>query len=116
MGQVYIWDERSQSVRPREEVWAERAAGTFGKGGTIIKDIEPYRNVIDGEVIGGRKQHRDFLRARNMIEVGNDKISKNPPKRTEMPAALPDIKRAWDAVREGRAERSRFTPQQFDKF
>ena len=43
------------------------------RSGYIIKDIEPYQNVaIDGKVIGGRRQHRDMLRAHGCVEVGND--------------------------------------------
>jgi hypothetical protein len=43
------------------------------RSGYIIKDIEPYKNVaIDGKVIGGRRQHRDMLRAHGCVEVGND--------------------------------------------
>lgn len=42
----------------------------------IMKDIDPYKNVIDGSVIGGRKQHRDFLKARGLVEVGNEKVEK----------------------------------------
>lgn len=45
----------------------------------IIKDIEPYRNVgVDNGVIGGRRQHRDMLRAHNLVEVGNEKPRQHP--------------------------------------
>jgi hypothetical protein len=57
---------------------------------TIIKDIDPYKNVY-GEVIGGRKQHRDFLRGRNVVEVGNEKITKQYE---EPPGLKDDLKRA----------------------
>ena len=42
----------------------------------IIKDIEPYKNVVDGGVIGSRKQHKDFLRGRGLIEIGNEVVTK----------------------------------------
>ena len=49
----------------------------FGRGLQIVKDIEPFRNVaIDrNEIIGGRKQKRDMMRARNVIECGDVKAS-----------------------------------------
>jgi len=61
-----------------------------GKDPNIIQDLAPYKNVY-GEVIGGRKQHRDFLRARGVIEVGNEMVTK----RYEAPPDLSnDIRRA----------------------
>lgn len=112
MGQVFIWCERTLCVRPREEVWAERAQ--VGKSGQIIKDIEPYRSIIDGQVIGGRKQHRDMLKARNMAEVGNDLLSKQKAPERGPREVYGDVKRAWDAVTDGRAERPRMTRKQFE--
>lgn len=48
-------------------------------GPTIISDIEPYRAVAsdvacDGlrPVIGGRRQHREFLSRNGYVEVGNE--------------------------------------------
>jgi hypothetical protein len=41
-------------------------------GPQVVRDLEPYRSMIDGRVIDGRKRHRDHLRAHGCIEVGND--------------------------------------------
>ena len=57
----------------------------------IIKDIEPYKNVVDGKVIGGRKEHRDFLRSRGMVEIGNDVVTK---RHEEAPGLREDIRRS----------------------
>lgn len=65
----------------------------------IIRDIEPYRSVVTGEVIGGRRQHRDHLRAHDCIEVGNEKPKPRPP--PAMPDARRDVKAAIDMVRGG---------------
>ena len=45
----------------------------FRHGMQIIKDIEPFQNVaIDrNEIIGGRKQKRDMMRARGVVECGD---------------------------------------------
>lgn len=38
----------------------------------VMRDIEPYRSMITGERIQGRRQHRDHLKAHGCIEVGNE--------------------------------------------
>lgn len=67
------------------------------KGPSIIGDIEPYRAVASDvacggkrPVIGGRRQHREFLQRNGYVEVGN-----------ESPAPKPD----WTAPRREQAER-----------
>ena len=117
MGQVYIWDEETKSVLPREEVMERRARAQFGKGGTIIKDIEPYRNVIDGGVITSRKHHRDFLRARNMIEVGNETKHVRPkPFEPDAAGIRSAIKESHERLSSGeQAPRPRYTTYEWDK-
>lgn len=42
----------------------------------IIPDIEPYKAVtgdMAGKWITSRKQHRDFLKRNDLVEVGNEK-------------------------------------------
>jgi len=89
----WIWDKRQMKLVPRAEYRPY-------SGVTIIKDIEPYQAVfgkkvggkLEREVIGGRKQHNDALRARGVIEVGNEKITKQyeaaPGLRDDMRRAL----------------------------
>lgn len=60
----------------------------------IIPDLEPYRNVIDGKPISGRKQHRDFLRAHDCIEVGNERIKRPPPSNKPDMGIVNELKRA----------------------
>lgn len=38
----------------------------------VIGDIEPYRSMATGEIVGGRRQHREHLKANRLIEVGNE--------------------------------------------
>lgn len=77
---------------------------TIGGGSVqIIKDIEPYKPVatdVDGSrpVIGGRRQHREFLQRNGYREVGNDVPI--APKRAEYDLATgQDVKRAIDQLR-----------------
>ena len=44
---------------------------------TVLGEIQPYRSMITGEMIEGRKQHRDHLRAHGCVEVGNDAPTSN---------------------------------------
>jgi hypothetical protein len=57
-----------------ELVWAR--PGAFddqpAPGPQVVRDIAPYRSMIDGSVIDGRKRHRDHLRAHRCTEIGND--------------------------------------------
>lgn len=64
----------------------------------VMGDIDPYRAVaadVDGKrhVIGGRRQHREFLKRNNYTEVGNEYVT---PKRHELSRSerIADIKRA----------------------
>ena len=69
------------------------------RGLQIIKDIDPYKSVITGEVIGGRVQHREHLRIHDVIEVGNERPK--PRQAVPMPSAKDDVQAAAAMVREG---------------
>lgn len=45
----------------------------------VMADIQPYKSMIDGSMIGSRSVHRDHLRAHGCIEVGNEKMESKPP-------------------------------------
>ena len=40
----------------------------------VIRDIEPYKNMINGKMISSRSEHKELLRRHNCIEVGNEKM------------------------------------------
>jgi hypothetical protein len=69
-------------VRKRKAAPASAATGL-----QIISDIAPYRtaatDVATGQraVIGGRRQHREFLRRNGYVELGNDYV---PPRREDL--------------------------------
>jgi hypothetical protein len=67
------------------EPWPDACMGHYrrhkeNESGQIIKDIEPYKGVgIPGNpIIGGRKQHRDAMRAHGLVELGNEKVTRKP--------------------------------------
>ena len=41
----------------------------------VMRDIEPYQNMIDGKMISSRSAHRDLLKAHNCIEIGNETMT-----------------------------------------
>jgi len=55
-------------------------------GVVFVPDIQPYQNMLNGEWITGRRQHKEFLKQHNYIEVGNEKIMPKKPER------LPDVR------------------------
>lgn len=55
-----------------ELVWVRGDAEASQSGPQVIKDIEPYKSMITGETITGRRQHRDHLRAHGCVELGNE--------------------------------------------
>lgn len=38
----------------------------------VIADIAPYQSMQTGEMIGGRRQHREHLRQHGLVEIGNE--------------------------------------------
>lgn len=63
----------------------------------IIPDIAPYRSVATGEVIGGRRQHREHLKRHGLIEVGNERLK--PRKPVPLPPLAEDIRQAIHQVK-----------------
>lgn len=46
----------------------------------VIRDIDPYQNMIDGRMISSRSEHRELLRRHNCVEVGNETMKSEPVK------------------------------------
>jgi hypothetical protein len=44
----------------------------------LIKDIGEYVSPLDGQHITSRSQHRDHMRAHEVVEVGNDRLPRAP--------------------------------------
>lgn len=72
-----------------DQPWPAACYSHFGArpaaSGQIIKDIDPYKTVaadISGKRIrvGSRREHREFLKRNELMEVGND-MPKSAPQR-----------------------------------
>lgn len=90
--QSWVWDRATETLVPKEEFYARKHAGT-GSGPQIMRDISPYRNVIDGKEIGSRSTHREFLKRNNVVEVGNEKPKLAPRSLPPVPGLRQDIAR-----------------------
>ena len=118
-----ICDEKFPVGDPRKwhdsNDWPEECNGHFRPSGSkshqVMSDLKEYTSVITGERIGGRKQHRDHLKAHNMVEVGNEKIK--PPQYQAPKNLVQDLKRAWERCEAGEGvKRPRYTESSFGKF
>lgn len=71
-----IWDHRT-GKRYTEEEWLEvqrdrmRSRSKNIDFPMIMRDIEPYENVIDGKTISSRSEHREFLKRHGVEEAGD---------------------------------------------
>jgi hypothetical protein len=74
----------------------------FSAPTTVIGDIQPYLSMQTGEVIGGRRQHREHLKQHGLIEVGNERLPTRKPE--PMPDLVPDLRAAIREVRRGRRD------------
>jgi hypothetical protein len=52
----------------------------------VMGDINEYRSMATGEIIGGRRQHREHLRQHGLIEIGNEVRAAM----TKQPMRMPD--------------------------
>jgi hypothetical protein len=73
--ETYIYDRTLKKVVPKDENYFARADQR--RGAVIIRDIEPYKTVAadtNGKrvVVGGRRQHREFLNRNGYVEMGNE--------------------------------------------
>lgn len=90
------WTKRGHvKFTPAEQV-RKRAASI-----QVIKDIEPFQNVaVDrNQIIGGRRQKRDMMRAYNLVECGDLRQTpkESGPKydaKSHQRAVVQDLKRA----------------------
>jgi hypothetical protein len=82
MRQRYIQDPVTLKLVPAEEYHARENGGPF-----IVGDLQPYRSMVTGEMIEGRRQHREHLKTHNVVEVGNS-FDQSTPKPIYQPGRL----------------------------
>lgn len=84
MKQRYIQDPDTLRLVPAEEFYSSRSEVNAPM---VMPDLRPYKSMVTGEEIGGRRQHREHLKAHNVVEVGNS-FDKATPKPIAPPKGL----------------------------
>ena len=86
MKQSYVFDTERMELVPKDEYYARQAP--VNQAFMVMPDIQPYRSMINGEVINSRSVHRSHLKAHNCIEVGNETKYLTKPKPVTPPPGL----------------------------
>tara|TARA_R110000822_G_scaffold33633_5_gene95717 strand:+ start:1783 stop:2127 length:345 start_codon:yes stop_codon:yes gene_type:complete len=75
-----IYDSQGKLAewQDNELIWSKEAKSVPSKQVHVIRDIDPYKSMVTGEMISSRSQHRDHLRRHNCIEIGNEKMESKP--------------------------------------
>lgn len=71
----FIWDKEKGDFVPADEYVRPESAAPY-----ILGDIQPYKSMQTGEMIGGRRQHREHLKQHRLIEIGNEVKAHLAPK------------------------------------
>jgi hypothetical protein len=66
-GSFVYCKERGELV-PKEEYYSV----SVSNAPFVINDIQPYKNMVDGQMITSRSTHREFLKANRLVEIGTD--------------------------------------------
>lgn len=71
----YIQDPVTLELVPADQY--ERPQVTTA---AVWGDHQPYRSMATGEMISGRRQHREHLKQHRLIELGNEKPVQQAPR------------------------------------
>ena len=66
------WVQIDGKLVPRDE------AGSLQPMHYISADIGPYKSMVTGEMIEGRRQHREHLKRHNVVEAADIKPTPKP--------------------------------------
>lgn len=67
------WIQINGKLVPRDECTLEPEAMHF-----IAADIQPYKSMVTGEMIEGRRNHREHLKRHNVVEAADIKPVSKP--------------------------------------
>lgn len=63
--QTYIYDERLKKMVPKDEYYADPE----DTGPMIQPDIQPFKSIIDGEVISSRRDLRNHMKKHDVVHT-----------------------------------------------
>jgi len=58
----YIQDPKTHKLIPADEYYTEQVDSHY-----IMTDYQPYKSMVTGEMIDGRKAHREHLKRHNLV-------------------------------------------------
>ena len=58
----YIQDPKTHKLIPADEYYTQENASAY-----IMADYQPYKSMVTGEMIDGRKAHREHLKQHNLV-------------------------------------------------
>lgn len=89
----WVQDPETLELIPKDEYRPRQDAGFF-----VMGDIDPYQSMITGEIIQGRRQHREHLRQHGCIEVGNEKLTPKAPAQPRREEIRRDLSRIMSGM------------------
>jgi hypothetical protein len=75
----YVYDKEKGELVPKEEYYSANVSNAP----FVMNDIQPYKNMVDGQMITSRSTHREFLKANRLVEIGTETkahLTKQAPK------------------------------------
>jgi hypothetical protein len=70
MRSSWVWDDKLKKLVPKDEYYASRQSNDAGY--YVMGDIQPYQSMATGQMVEGRRQHREHMKANGLVELGND--------------------------------------------
>lgn len=67
MKRRFIYPKGGEPFEVTPDYIPEPRAGHY-----VMGDIQPYKSMVDGSIIGSRSVHREHLRAHGCVEIGNE--------------------------------------------
>ena len=64
----FVYDKEKGELVPKEEYYS----ASVSNAPFVMNDIQPYKNMVDGQMITSRSTHREFLKANRLVEIGTD--------------------------------------------
>ena len=64
----YVFDPETNKLVAKSEYYGTSTVNAP----SVMADIQPYRNMVDGKMITSRSHHREFLKANRLVEIGNE--------------------------------------------
>jgi hypothetical protein len=94
---TYRYDPDAKELIPLDE-WFAKYGDPSEKAHHLIGEFKPYRPVtgdMEGKWITTRRQHREFLKRNNLVEVGNEKayMTRHGGMTADNPNLMSDAKR-----------------------